>query len=324
MERQAPFTRIAQDPSNFVQRQYIPRGINLDDPRTMKREAVIKFFNHVGERQSSHGVPDAFRFKAVLSSRKKGLFHEAFYTPVTNTPAATPTVIATTAAPARIHIPAPTLTPAPAQLTSNMFNRINLSNDAYPSNSGNYVAPSQPSNQNLTLDPAFNVDPQVHLDPSLDPALQFTSQNGYLDSTWQWASQNTLFKPNTSTPMPPATPDRFSFKFPVAQPSTSFLADPAQFNPAQYTHNPATFTHAESSSHTTLASFNTILSPLSTAPDMIRSAKETIYPATSPSNPVTAPVIPAPSSSIRRKGKNADKLAIEEAQNIIGKRKTRR
>ena len=38
----------------------------------MRCEDMINFFDHIGNRQTSHGIRDAFRFKAVLSSRKKG------------------------------------------------------------------------------------------------------------------------------------------------------------------------------------------------------------------------------------------------------------
>jgi hypothetical protein len=40
---------------------------------------MIQFFDHIGNRQSSHGIKDAFRFKAVLSSRKKGDLTKAVY-----------------------------------------------------------------------------------------------------------------------------------------------------------------------------------------------------------------------------------------------------
>ena len=38
----------------------------------MQHEDMINFFDHIGNQQTSHGIRDAFRFKAVLSSRKKG------------------------------------------------------------------------------------------------------------------------------------------------------------------------------------------------------------------------------------------------------------
>ena len=69
---QAPFTWIAQKQSDFVMSKYIPCGLMLKGRRTMRQEDIIKFFKHVSNQQSSHGVKDAFKFKAVLSSCKKG------------------------------------------------------------------------------------------------------------------------------------------------------------------------------------------------------------------------------------------------------------
>ena len=45
----------------------------------MKRDDIIKFFEHIGSRQASHGVKYAFRFKQYLSSRKKGTLMPAKY-----------------------------------------------------------------------------------------------------------------------------------------------------------------------------------------------------------------------------------------------------
>jgi hypothetical protein len=45
----------------------------------MKLEAIIKFFDHIKNREDSHGIQYAFRFKAVLSSRKKGVLCKARY-----------------------------------------------------------------------------------------------------------------------------------------------------------------------------------------------------------------------------------------------------
>ena len=45
----------------------------------MKLEAIIKFFKHIAAREAAHGIPQAFRFKSVLSSRKKGDLHPARY-----------------------------------------------------------------------------------------------------------------------------------------------------------------------------------------------------------------------------------------------------
>ena len=78
-DRQVPFTRIAEKQSAFFAAKYLPRSLRLDDPRNMKRDEIIKFFEHIGSRQASHGVKDAFRFKQFLSSRKKGTLLPAKY-----------------------------------------------------------------------------------------------------------------------------------------------------------------------------------------------------------------------------------------------------
>ena len=65
--------------SDFIYSKYIPRGLILKDPRSMKKDEIIKFFDHVGNRQSSHGIKDAFRFKHVLSSRRKAKVVETSY-----------------------------------------------------------------------------------------------------------------------------------------------------------------------------------------------------------------------------------------------------
>ena len=78
-QRQAPFTRLAQKPSDFIMRKYIPGGVKLDEPRAMKRDDLIKFFAHIHTREESYGIHEGFRFKSVLSSRKKGQLLDATY-----------------------------------------------------------------------------------------------------------------------------------------------------------------------------------------------------------------------------------------------------
>lgn len=51
----------------------------LKDPRGMKRDQLVKFFEHITAREGSHGIKEAFRFKNVLSSRKKGEICTAKY-----------------------------------------------------------------------------------------------------------------------------------------------------------------------------------------------------------------------------------------------------
>ena len=45
----------------------------------MKQDHLIMFFRHVSDREQSHGIENAFRFKSVLSGRKKGSLLPAQY-----------------------------------------------------------------------------------------------------------------------------------------------------------------------------------------------------------------------------------------------------
>jgi hypothetical protein len=51
--------------------KYLPCGLSLKDPQSMRRD-MVKFFEHIGNQRPSHGIRDTFRFKADLSSWKKG------------------------------------------------------------------------------------------------------------------------------------------------------------------------------------------------------------------------------------------------------------
>jgi hypothetical protein len=57
----------------------MPTGVSLKDPRTMKLDSLTKFFEHISRREETNGISKAFRFKAVLSSRKKGSLRPARY-----------------------------------------------------------------------------------------------------------------------------------------------------------------------------------------------------------------------------------------------------
>lgn len=56
----------------------------------MKHSSLIKLFKHIKGQQISHGVRDAFRFKWVLSSRRKGHLIEAQYPDLALTPSYLP------------------------------------------------------------------------------------------------------------------------------------------------------------------------------------------------------------------------------------------
>jgi hypothetical protein len=45
----------------------------------MKLDHLIKFFKHISLREGSHGIHNAFRFKAVTTNRKKGILRPARY-----------------------------------------------------------------------------------------------------------------------------------------------------------------------------------------------------------------------------------------------------
>jgi hypothetical protein len=57
----------------------MPTDVELKDPRSMKVDSLVKFFKHVADREDSHGISDSFKFKSVLSSRKKGTLLPARY-----------------------------------------------------------------------------------------------------------------------------------------------------------------------------------------------------------------------------------------------------
>jgi len=57
----------------------LPSGLRLTNPKSMKIESLINFFKHIAQREASHGITNAFRFKNVLTSRKKGVFRPARY-----------------------------------------------------------------------------------------------------------------------------------------------------------------------------------------------------------------------------------------------------
>src|SRR5271163_4165545 len=59
--------------------KYLPRGLKLLDPRAMRQEDIVKIFKHISTRQISHGVRDAFRFKAVMTSRKGSNLDKTHY-----------------------------------------------------------------------------------------------------------------------------------------------------------------------------------------------------------------------------------------------------
>ena len=76
---QTPFQQLFLKQSDFILLKYLPLDTTLDSPWMMHCENMVKVFKYIAVCQASHGVQDTFRFKAVLSSHKKGSLHLACY-----------------------------------------------------------------------------------------------------------------------------------------------------------------------------------------------------------------------------------------------------
>jgi len=166
-EKSEPIEVVTQ--TYFIKSKYIPRGINLDDPRTMKRESIIKLFEHIAAQEVFHGVQDAFKFKNILSSCKQGALLPSRY-------------------PSAKSGANDNITPAPAPRRKSKSQRretagnhndhaespgIQSSTQQQQAFYHPGVTPSIPTMPGLSLDPAFSVDPPIDLDPELDPAIHF-------------------------------------------------------------------------------------------------------------------------------------------------------
>lgn len=181
---------ISEKQSLFVDKKYLPRGVNLNDPRGMKREAMTKFFEHITLRQSTSTIKDAFRFKAVLSSRKKGSLRETKYPAQGSPGAAFQSAPALTREPAPVVVTAQTSLPAPSFDSSQLYRMPSihprltpgLTRDSTPVTGGASSSGTTPGltrdstpmtfqQQTLTLDPAYAFDPPIILDESLEPAF---------------------------------------------------------------------------------------------------------------------------------------------------------
>jgi hypothetical protein len=167
-DRQAPFTRIGEKHTAFISHKYLPRNMELKDPRAMKRDQLIKFFKHIAGREASHGIKDGFKFKNVLSTRKKGEIRSAKYPgPAPDPePALSP-----------ITDNAPNLDPTynfsssvgQAQTSSFQISLHPIYSDPQPIQSIHSAPAPVASTSALTYDPGHSWDTRIELDPSLDP-----------------------------------------------------------------------------------------------------------------------------------------------------------
>ena len=78
-DHQTLFQQLSLKQSDFILSKYLPLDTTLDSPWTMHCETMVKVFKHIATHQAFHGIQDAFRFKAVLSSHKKGSLCPACY-----------------------------------------------------------------------------------------------------------------------------------------------------------------------------------------------------------------------------------------------------
>jgi len=304
----------------------------------MKREEMIKFLRHVAAREASHGVADAFRFKAVLSSRKKGSLQNSKYIDHTRDAAPspapslprdlddpTPASFNATSAPSRV-TPAPDtligLVPAWSFDTSS---RSQEHTPAWPSTTawsfGNNPAPSRTDDLGLYTTP----DPNQALPFGNNPAPSRTDDGGLYTTP-----EPDQARPFGNNPAPSRTDDLGLYTTPEPDQAPDWSPVPA----SRPKPRPLVKTHPHPISSTILS-----LDPryYRDPPIMLDKSLDPALQGPDPSNewltvPSTTFNFP-PSLELdsnehrptqRQKGKSADRLAIEEAQKLAPKGKSRR
>jgi hypothetical protein len=375
---------MAEKQSDFVQSKYYPRGLILNDPRTMRRDDMINFFDHIGNRQTSHGIKDAFRFKQVLSSRKKGELGTAHYKDqdpnpaqsIRNEPAPAPimedvreTNPASLIRSGQELAPASSLTShsdhqaleepsfqprirpkarptgrakSPASTLEAMSSQSN-----HPPLTMTNELPAQPmtrpkprptgraekmaeltgvdnpinrrmSIQQLTLDPAHQWERQLVLDPSLDPELD-SRPSFSSDQLLPWSDTAPV---SSSYPIPHPDPAPAFSPTMALLPIEDTATAPVSLSTAAILPAPAEDTAMAPVSLSTAA----ILPAPAALPSSIpatATASSTIQETSSYHIPPAAQVL-QPARPPRRKGKNSDTLAREEAAKLKIKGKRRR
>ncbi|KDR67376.1 hypothetical protein GALMADRAFT_216469 [Galerina marginata CBS 339.88] len=68
-----PYKQINLDQSAYIDPKYLPDDMALRDPRNLIKEKTVSFFNHLIERQKSHGPEETFRFKGIKTVNGVGL-----------------------------------------------------------------------------------------------------------------------------------------------------------------------------------------------------------------------------------------------------------
>ena len=191
----------------------------------MKLDFMIKFFNHIAEREVSHGIEQAFRFKAVLSSRKNGALQPSRYKDFGIESGENEEM---THAPARKRRPVPNSrsdTPVPSNPPSDA-----RSDTPVPSNAA--VTPLDPTSGHTPVDPPAPLVPTKTLEPTPDMHLESTS-GLYTPVEKPPPPVNIKPRPKYRQPVPSDTPD-----LTIPQISTSGLPTPAD-SPAPLVQKPA-------------------------------------------------------------------------------------
>lgn len=291
----------------------------MDDPRAMKREAIIKFFQHIATREASHGVPNAFRFKAVLSSRKKGDLCETSYADnqerprvpdMTQESGMTPTLAIQ---PEPAFTPGTYIRPALAGILDPAFARGQVPTPA--------MTP-EPTLAPLGTDPATN--PSRMSQRVRDKSRAHSGQMNQDQYTFNSTQPNFTASPdseNNWTPTLSLDPAFAVDPLIILDPGLDFHSNTALQSLSGEIYLPWPNTTSSSSATPATTSTN------NPVPDLAQSAIDPYNPYPEPSalHPFDSLVTSSQDKrSPRRKAKNAQALAIEEAKQFAVRRKSRR
>ena len=89
----APFNTIECNQSHFINAEYVPNGVQLTAPWAMKHNDLEKLFMHIASHEVSHGLQNAYRFKAILSSWKQEILLTSQYNDDDPEPVSVPMVL---------------------------------------------------------------------------------------------------------------------------------------------------------------------------------------------------------------------------------------
>ena len=173
----------------------------MDDPHNARREDIIKFFEHIATRQTSHGVNDAFRFKKFLDGRKNGKLMSPKYPDQVLPESSEPE-------------PETGIDQVPEMFTHTF--QTNTHAQTYRPETATTLNPEpEPA---LTYDPNFYWGRHENLDPSLDPSFLFSSNSFLSPTTGPGPASFLTPTPSPAAPSPaasPTGPDPASFLTPT-------------------------------------------------------------------------------------------------------------